>query len=463
MAQNQMYNPTQAALYGPDLLARQLRLQQSQQFGQQMLEQGQQAPQGQMVSGHYVAPSITQYLSQGLKSYAGRRAMDDLPTQMAGIAQAQQEGTNRMFGIGRPSPQALATGLGGQPQGAPMQSGGQSQMPLLPGRSAQESAKLFALMGPQEYMKQVATQGAPTDIQKNLIGQGIQPGSPQWNQALGDATFKAGYVAPTSAAPGATLVDPRTGRPTFSAPQNGVQTQYGPNGQATASQVPGFAQAQAGIAGAETAATEAAKAGLDLVNVPDGQGGTVQMPRSQAVQALGQGGAQPGAAGHTPPKQVLDARQDLPKAISQADSMISSIDGMLSHPGLSSAVGMRVPGATSIPGTEAANFQTRLDQLKGQAFLQAFQSLRGGGQITEVEGKKATDAIGRLSNNQSEAAFKESMGELRGILEAAKQRAYGMAGTPAPNAQSAGQSQGKAPSFDRSALEAEARRRGLIK
>ena len=86
--------------------------------------------------------------------------------------------------------------------------------------------------------------------------------------------------------------------------------------------------------------------------------------------------------------------------------MIQSIDGLANHPGLSSAVGMRVPGWSYVPGTEAANFASRLDQLQGQAFLQAFESLKGGGQITEVEGKKATDAIARLSQNQSEAAFK---------------------------------------------------------
>lgn len=439
MAQNQMYNPTQAALYGPDLLARQLRLQQSQQFGQQMLEQGQQAPQGQMVSGHYVAPSITQYLSQGLKSYAGRKAMDDLPDQMAGIAQAQQEGTNRMFGIGQPSPQALATGLGGQSQGTPMQSpAGQSQMPLLPGRSAQESAKLFALMGPQEYMKQVATQGAPTDIQKNLIAQGIQPGSPQWNQALGGVTEKAGYIAPVSAAPGATLIDPKTGRPTYSAPQNGVQMQYGSDGTPTASAVPGFAQAQAGIAGAETAATEGAKAGLDLVSVPDGQGGSIQMPRSQAVASLGQngapGGAQTssGAMGHTPSKQTLDARESLPKVTGQTEKMINSIDGILNHPALSNSVGLK-SYLPAIRGQARVDFEERSKQLQGQAFLQAFNDLKGGGQITEVEGAKATAAMGRLSTSQGEKAYRGALTELRGILEAAKSRAYQQAGVPMPN------------------------------
>lgn len=491
MAQNQMYNPTQAALYGPDLLARQLRLQQSQQYGQQMLEQGQQAPQGQMVSGHYVAPSITQYLSQGLKSYAGRKAMDDLPDQVASLGQAQDEaGRKLFFGAAQPSQQALATALSaqGQPQGnastqmdstpgqpspqtlgvglakvAPAQN--QPMMPRIPGRSDEESYQAFRMLGPQEYMKLVVQQGTPTEIQKNLIAQGVKPGSPQWNQALSDSTFKSGYVPPTSAAPGATLIDPRTGRPTFSAPQNGVQTQYGPNGQATASQVPGFAQAQAGIAGAETAATEAAKAGLDLVNVPDGQGGTVQMPRSQAVQALEQGGvagaAGSGQLGVTPNKQTVEAQTILPKVAAQADSMISSIDGLLNHPGLSKSVGI-ASYLPAVRGTDRADFETRSAQLQGQAFLQAFNDLKGGGQITEVEGSKATAAIGRMSTAQSEKEYKNSLAELRGILNSAKERAYQKAGVPMPKTDAASADK-PAAKPDRNALMQEARRRGLIK
>lgn len=439
MAQNPMMNPLQSAVLGPDVIAQQLRLQQRQQIGQQMLEQGSQAPQGQMVSGHYVAPSITQYLSQGLKGYLGQKALSELPKGMSDLAAAQRQGTNRLFGL---TPQALASGLSAQPQeGATTQPGqpspqslgqglGGATMPGIPGMSRQQQALIASQIGLPEYLKLAANKGGPVNV-----------------------------------APGGSLYNPQTGQVDYTAPKDGIAMQ---NGRAVA--VPGFGDIQAQNAGSVAGAQAGAQAQYRFVDVPDGQGGTVKMREDQASAALGGGGnpqgqTAPGASGlgHAPAKQIIDARQDLPKVISQADSMISSIDGMLSHPGLSSAVGLRVPGATSIPGTEAANFQTRLDQLKGQAFLQAFQSLRGGGQITEVEGKKATDAIGRLSNNQSEAAFKESMGELRGILEAAKQRAYGMAGTPAPNAQSAGQSQGKAPSFDRSALEAEARRRGLIK
>jgi len=102
----------------------------------------------------------------------------------------------------------------------------------------------------------------------------------------------------------------------------------------------------------------------------------------------------------------------------------------IDHPGRESATGksswMDIRNYT--PGTDATNFKVILDQLKGKAFLQAFQSLKGGGQITEVEGKKATDAMARLNTAQSDEAFKEALVELKDIAMRAKQRAIEKAG-----------------------------------
>lgn len=90
------------------------------------------------------------------------------------------------------------------------------------------------------------------------------------------------------------------------------------------------------------------------------------------------------------------------------------------HPGLPDMVGMPAYGGLTkaipfvggpIPGTDAANFQTRLDQIGGKQFLQAYQTLKGGGQITEVEGKKAEQALARMNTAQSEEEF------IRGVLE----------------------------------------------
>ncbi|WP_147297398.1 hypothetical protein [Bordetella bronchiseptica] len=391
-----------APVLAPDLLARQLRLQQTQDYGRRMLEEGGQMPQGQMVGGQFVAPSITQYLAQGLKSYLGREAENSIPQQYADLSNAQREADMQKFGLGA-SPQALAAGLSGE-----------SQMPLLFPGDPQRSMMAYQAMGPEGYFKASADNYKLTNEQRNLSHL-----SPEARNQLISAPFlnEAG--------------------------KDGVQMRMGNDGSVQAFPVPGYRDIQAGNEAAITGARESASAPYTLVDVPDGQGGTRKMPLDMAASALREGpvesqapmaGGQAGGGGmgYRPSEATVEARESLPRVLEQADAMIQSIDGLANHPGLSSAVGMRVPGWSYVPGTEAANFASRLDQLQGQAFLQAFESLKGGGQITEVEGKKATDAIARLSQNQSEAAFKESMRELREVLVSAKNRAYRKANMTAP-------------------------------
>lgn len=104
------------------------------------------------------------------------------------------------------------------------------------------------------------------------------------------------------------------------------------------------------------------------------------------------------------------------------DYTLNLIDDLVRHPGLSAAVGVK--GVTGglllgqvVPGTDAADFVARLEQIGGRQFLQAFESLKGGGQITQIEGEKATNAIARMQRSQSEEEFKKAALEFRDVLE----------------------------------------------
>jgi len=115
------------------------------------------------------------------------------------------------------------------------------------------------------------------------------------------------------------------------------------------------------------------------------------------------------------------AKLNLPKVIDQTRQAYDLLEGIKNHPGLSSVVG--VPDMTGgllagkiVPGTDSANFNAKLKQAQGQAFMQAFESLKGGGQITEVEGQKATQAIANLDSAQTEEEFKKAITELQDIL-----------------------------------------------
>lgn len=139
------------------------------------------------------------------------------------------------------------------------------------------------------------------------------------------------------------------------------------------------------------------------------------------------------------------------KLASVQDSL-AVIDKATNHPGLSGSVGKWGLVSGYIPGTKEKDFQSVLDQLKGESFLQAFSNLKGGGQITELEGKKATDAIARLDKSQTEPEFRKSLADLRAIMQRGADRLAAQQGgqtsstsAPAGNSGGASGSWGDAP------------------
>jgi hypothetical protein len=95
--------------------------------------------------------------------------------------------------------------------------------------------------------------------------------------------------------------------------------------------------------------------------------------------------------------------------------------------GFTEAVGGAViPGQRFIPGTDARDFNAAHDQAVGAAFMQAFATLKGGGQITVTEGEKATAALTRMNLAQSEAEYiraaREFQSEVKTVMEIARTR-----------------------------------------
>jgi len=158
-------------------------------------------------------------------------------------------------------------------------------------------------------------------------------------------------------------------------------------------------------------------------------------------------------------KGDVAAIQALPKVIGDAEMAVGVLDQMVGkrdsatgklltkdpvtgkpitnnkpHPGFAPAVGMGgfgtlgIPGLAQItPGTDAANFKTLYDQITGAAFSEAFETLKGGGSITEKEGLKATAARNRMSLAQSEGEFVKAALEYRDILAKGVERAQSKA------------------------------------
>ncbi|CAB5207076.1 hypothetical protein UFOVP180_22 [uncultured Caudovirales phage] len=106
------------------------------------------------------------------------------------------------------------------------------------------------------------------------------------------------------------------------------------------------------------------------------------------------------------------------KSEQNADYLTTKIDQLVKHPGFSVSVGASAqPGFQFIPGTDKASWYSRFQEIKGQAFLQAIENLRGLGSLSNDEGKAATGAIQRMSTSQSEAEFKEAAQDFQNIVK----------------------------------------------
>ena len=130
--------------------------------------------------------------------------------------------------------------------------------------------------------------------------------------------------------------------------------------------------------------------------------------------------------------QTGKAQVGLPQALQTADDTIKQIDEIISHPGRETGTGLssKLDPRNYIPGTDAYNFAVRVKQVGGRAFLQAYETLKGTGQVTEIEGAKATEAIARMDKAQSDEEFLQAMNDFKGVINGIKTNLRKKAGVP---------------------------------
>lgn len=127
------------------------------------------------------------------------------------------------------------------------------------------------------------------------------------------------------------------------------------------------------------------------------------------------------------------AKIDLPGAVATAQEQLRLLDELKNHPGRKQ-VGWHDPlgRAPLIPSTKGYDASNLLEQVKSGAFMTAFETLKGGGQITEKEGQVATAAITRMDRATSRAEFDKALEDYRGVIKLGVDRASQKAGQPAP-------------------------------
>ena len=421
----------------PEAIAAQGQIARQQKLADLLWQQGAQQPQGQLISGQYVKPNALQYLSNIANQYvsnktseAATKAQTDLAQKLRG-QEMQDLQTYNMIQKGRP---ALQTELAG-----PAYNGVSPSMQYPAIAPNPEAADMFAANSNSNLLRAMGMK---------RITEG-----PKWEKAvmpMPDGSERHGWVNYNSANPKDTFVEGGT-KPAYTALEGarftydtGMQPPTGaPQGQVKPVQTIPVQPVQGQpVQGQSTSAP--------MVNRQPVQAAPMSYQTNNQVNTA-TGNAVPVSAMNRPamsPKQAGEANQaiyteqekarqtslkQLPTDINQAEQAIKTVDEMIGdarlndkgeivyqkydptskkwvsgaepHGGFEQYVGIGVPYLSNIHGTDTAGFRTLYDSLKGQAFLEAFARIKGAGAITEVEGAKATQALLKLNNAQSEKEF----------------------------------------------------------
>jgi len=121
-------------------------------------------------------------------------------------------------------------------------------------------------------------------------------------------------------------------------------------------------------------------------------------------------------------KGVGGARSNYSTIKGTVDVQKSILQTMINDPAVDDIFGT-VAGATPSIRQSSVDAEARFGQIKGGAFLQSIQAMRGMGALSNAEGEAATRAATSLQLRMSPAAAKEEMRRMMVILEMGQSRA----------------------------------------
>lgn len=368
--------------------------------------------QGQMVSGRYVGASPLQGIANMYSAYKGKQLSEESDRKQAELAeklrQVQATEAQDILGALRGTPEQTVYGAG-------MEGPTMSVTPAVEG--SQQAALAKALSGRSPFSQTMAAK-----LMEQQFKEPKWEKVEQYDQKTGNTI--TGMVNVNSPNPESTFRAIAVSKPALSPKDvaelsdKGITLPFG-GGQGRAS-------------------------------TGGGQGGGNQVA-SMGGQAMGYN-PNLSAAGNRElsldkAKRQAKFAEEAPAALEMMNQTLANIDDLIGdtkvvngkvvygakkpHEGFESAVGFSAaPAAKYFSGTSVSDFNRRFDQIKDKTFLQAFETLKGSGQITEIEGAKATSALNRMSLAQSEKEFitaaREFEQNIKRGMELARQRA-GMA------------------------------------
>jgi len=438
MAQDQ-FNAAQAGTLSPEDYAAQQQINRQQRFADMLMSQTQQ-PQGQMVSGRYVAPSFFQMLNPAVNAITGAyigKSGDEEASKLAQKIRSQEVSDiekYQLLNTGRPASQKEVAG--------PAYNGVAPSIQYPAMEANPQAANLFAASSYSPVLR--------------AMGLKRMTEGPKWEKAempQPDGSVKHGWVNYNSSDVKGSFVEGGT-KPAYT-PLEGARFYH-----ETGMQPPnGMPVQNAPVAPAQTMPIQNTTIqNQPVVNRP------VTTNQAAPYQATSVSTNRPAMS----PSATIQANKDIyvdvekrrreyaekaPAALATMQDTLKNIDEMIGdasviqnaegdkqviynkkspHKGFANAVGMpEYYGAGGLagylPATSTTDFKNRLEQIQGKTFLQAYETLKGAGQITEAEGTKATAALNRMKLSQSEPEFIEAAREfevnVRKGMELARQKA----------------------------------------
>jgi len=466
--------PEQMALeYSPELQG----LSREKKLAELLLGQGLQQPQGQMISGRYIAPSTAQMLNPIANILAGQaigERADKKQTDLALALRAQEQNDLAKFSQLLQSSPAEAYAFASRSKVPQLREIGLKKMMPEEYTLAENATRIMSMpdgtskvvaKGAEKYRAPLQVDTGtyieyrdPTDPNKVLsrVPKQISPeAAARLNQQAREFSFNTGQPMGGVGAPQGN---------TQSAPQNvvsGLPTITHPDQPGKEMSPEKFKEyADKNFNGNVNEAIKYVLKNGYKIKPTSPQNAPVSSPQINALQ-------QPNMQGQTPvfrnkaeqdiyvaaqkekSRLQAEAQNALPGALQTAEMGLQTINGLIGDTtvdekgnivygkqrplaGFSESVGM--PSLSSgfgitnlFPGSDAANFKAAFKQIEGQAFLGAIATLKGSGAISEAEGAKATAALTRMSLSQSEVEFIKAANEFKAVLQkgytAAQQRA----------------------------------------
>lgn len=257
-------------------------------------------------------------------------------------------------------------------------------------RNRENFARLVGTLPPEQRM--IAEQLGP-DYFKGMAPQPVKPTFQKWWE---NGRERSGFVAPGQAPQPVGDAAPQDMNKYLIQDENG---NWVPN-QAYIGAKQSVAKAGASNPTVYTGTMIPAEVG--------GQAGFVMPSKDGSVRLI---------PGIEPPGTAAKREAAATEATTARD-FVNLIDMALEHPGRKTSTGLSgvLDPRNYLPGTDSRSYKAIHKQLEGKAFLNAYQSLKGGGPITDIEGRKSTEASIRLDTAQSDEEYEAALREARQLI-----------------------------------------------